>query len=205
MRSISCAIALQSWLTELRVVSADDIRSQVVGRCMAGANSPLSSATLGLQKFAQAGIPARQLILGIPWCVISPLSSTLRTHQHSTCSDLNDARLDSKIKREPFARCRQHLCAWCRRYGYGYSCLEGEPGAASLANPTSPFCVIKQVPFRGVACSDAAGGEMAYVSLMRLVDGGNTTSGVQWDESTGSNCTRNQSLLECPVRCLSSR
>ena len=45
---------------------------------------------------------------------------------------------------------------------------------------------------------------MAYVSLMRLVDGGNTTSGVQWDESTGSNCTRNQSLLDDPVRCLSS-
>ena len=79
--------------------------------------------------------------------------------------------------------------------GYGYSCLQGEPGAASLANPTSPFCVIKQVPFRGVACSDAAGGEMAYVQLMRLVDGGNTTSGVQWDESTGSNCTMNEHSL----------
>ena len=79
--------------------------------------------------------------------------------------------------------------------GYGYSCLQGEPGAASLANPTSPFCVIKQVPFRGVACSDAAGGEMAYVQLMRLVDGGNTTSGVQWDESTGSNCTMDRCLL----------
>ena len=35
---------------------------------------------------------------------------------------------------------------------------------------------------------------MAYVQLMRLVDGGNTTSGVQWDESTGSNCTMNESL-----------
>ena len=72
-----CAIALQPWLTELCVVSADDIRSQVVGRCMAGANSPLSSATLGLQKFAQAGIPARQLILGIPWCVTSTLPHVL--------------------------------------------------------------------------------------------------------------------------------
>ena len=55
--------------------------------------------------------------------------------------------------------------------------------------------MIKQVPFRGVDCSDAAGGEMAYVSLMRLVDGGNTTSGVQWDESTGSNCTMNEHSL----------
>ena len=101
----------------------------------------------------------------------------------------------TRRSREPSARCWQHLCAWRRRYGYGYSCLEGEPGAASLANPTSPFCVIKQVPFRGVDCSDAAGGEMAYVSLMRLVDGGNTTSGVQWDESTGSNCTMDRCLL----------
>ena len=58
-------------------VRADDIRSQVVGRCMAGANSPLSSATLGLQKFVQAGIPARQLILGIPWCVTSTLPHVL--------------------------------------------------------------------------------------------------------------------------------
>ena len=36
---------------------------------------------------------------------------------------------------------------------------------------------------------------MAYVSLMRLVDGGNATSGVQWDESTGSNCTMDRCLL----------
>jgi di-N-acetylchitobiase len=92
-----------------------DVRSQVIDRCLADANSPIGAATLGLTKYLQAGVPAKQLILGTPW------------------------------------------------YGYGYACLEGQgQGSASLANPTSPFCVVKSVPFRGVPCSDAAGGEISH-------------------------------------------
>eukprot|EP01043_Picozoa_sp_COSAG02_P049647 COSAG02_NODE_5008_length_4726_cov_3.358764_4_plen_142_part_00 len=44
-----------------------DVRSQVVDRCLAGSNSPVGSATLGLSKWLQAGVPAQQLILGVPW------------------------------------------------------------------------------------------------------------------------------------------
>lgn len=116
-----------------------DVRSQVTDRCLAGANSPIGAATLGLSKWLQAGVPPQQLILGVPW------------------------------------------------YGYGYPCVEDAgPDTASLANPLSPFCVISQVAFRGVGCSDAAGGEMAYVSLQQLLAENRTTTGRRWENSTGS-------------------
>ena len=96
------------------------------------------AATLGLRKYLEAGVPAKQLILGVPW------------------------------------------------YGYGYTCLEGQgPGTASLANAASPYCVIEQVPFRGVPCSDAAGGELAYVGVMEMLNtNATTTGGSQWVNST---------------------
>lgn len=116
-----------------------DVRSQVIDRCLAGANSPIGAATFGLSKWLQAGVPPKQLILGVPW------------------------------------------------YGYGYSCIDDAgPDTASLTNPVSPFCVIKQVPFRGVGCSDAAGAEMAYVSLQKLLVENRTTTGRRWSNSTGS-------------------
>jgi hypothetical protein len=71
--------------------------------------------------------------------------------------------------------------------GYGYTCSEDAgPNTASLSNPLSPFCVIEQVPFRGVPCSDAAGGEMAYVSLQKLLVENRTTTGRLWENSTQS-------------------
>jgi di-N-acetylchitobiase len=117
-----------------------DVRSQVLDRCLAGANAPIGAATQGLHKFLELGVPAERLILGLPW------------------------------------------------YGYRYPCLEGQgSGTASLRNPTSPFCVIEQVPFRGVSCSDAAGGELAYVGVMRLLNANrSTTNGSHRDRSTTS-------------------
>ena len=57
-------------------------------------------------------------------------------------------------------------------YGYRYPCL---PGTAADAR----FCSIAEVPFRGINCSDAAGGEVAISSLLTLLP--NSTTGRQWD------------------------
>ena len=49
-------------------VMAYDMRSQMWGpRCAARANSPLPLVRRGLREFQQLGIPARQLVLGLPW------------------------------------------------------------------------------------------------------------------------------------------
>ena len=51
-----------------------------------------------------------------------------------------------------------------------YPCL---PGTA----PDARFCPIKEVPFRGVNCSDAAGGEIGYQSIQAMVDSNGTITG----------------------------
>mmetsp|Transcript_37776 Transcript_37776/g.82775 ORF Transcript_37776/g.82775 Transcript_37776/m.82775 type:complete len:402 (-) Transcript_37776:263-1468(-) len=65
-------------------------------------------------------------------------------------------------------------------YGYRYPCL---PGTASDA----AYCPIKQVPFRGVNCSDAAGTEVSYASMMRTLHStdSSVTGGLRRDENTG--------------------
>jgi len=45
-------------------------------------------------------------------------------------------------------------------YGYQYPCLNG-------TQPHDRFCPIRQVPFRGVGCSDAAGIEVPYSNLLQ--------------------------------------
>jgi len=64
-------------------------------------------------------------------------------------------------------------------YGYRYPCL---PGTAADA----VYCPIKQVPFRGVNCSDAAGIEVGYARIrevLRSVDP--NMSGLRRDSNTG--------------------
>ena len=46
-------------------------------------------------------------------------------------------------------------------YGYQYPCLSGTDKKAR-------YCEIPEVPFRGINCSDAAGGELALGSLLNL-------------------------------------
>ena len=63
-------------------------------------------------------------------------------------------------------------------YGYRYPCL---PGTGADAR----FCPIRRVPFRGVACSDAAGSQVpvgAILQRLRL----NSTGGRQWDSTQGA-------------------
>lgn len=58
-------------------------------------------------------------------------------------------------------------------YGYYYPCL-------SLSETNE--CRIKEVPFRGVNCSDAAGTQINYYDLIKLVK--NSTTGRIWDLTT---------------------
>ena len=96
---------------DLLYIMMYDTRSQIFDACIAGPNAGLPIAILGAQQYLDVGVPASQLILGVPW------------------------------------------------YGYSYPCL---PGTA----PDARFCPIKEVPFRGVNCSDAAGSEMGFSKIM---------------------------------------
>lgn len=59
-------------------------------------------------------------------------------------------------------------------YGYDYPCIDME-------SKTSKFCPIQEIPFRGVNCSDAAGGERSFSDIMSQVNAGNMTGDLQWD------------------------
>ena len=53
-------------------------------------------------------------------------------------------------------------------YGYRYPCLPG-------TLPDSVYCPIKQVPFRGINCSDAAGTEIPGRDILKALRSTNTT------------------------------
>jgi di-N-acetylchitobiase len=65
-------------------------------------------------------------------------------------------------------------------YGYRYACL---PGTALDAE----YCPIKFAPFRGVNCSDAAGGQQGYASVMKVLHSSDVeaTGGLKRDRHTG--------------------
>jgi di-N-acetylchitobiase len=60
-------------------------------------------------------------------------------------------------------------------YGYRYPCLEA-------AIDDAPWCQMRPVPFVGAPCSDAAGGQVDYADIRRLV----RRLGIveQWDPTT---------------------
>jgi di-N-acetylchitobiase len=65
-------------------------------------------------------------------------------------------------------------------YGYRYPCIAGTA-------PDAVYCPIKEIPFRGVNCSDAAGSEHDYLAIRQLVLSGiNVTRPVSYDSNTGS-------------------
>ncbi|KAK0054727.1 di-N-acetylchitobiase [Biomphalaria pfeifferi] len=97
---------------DLLFVMAYDEQSQILGECLAGPNSALASAGVGLDAYLNGyNISASKLILGVPW------------------------------------------------YGYIYECTE----------LVGDNCYIKEVPFRGVNCSDAAGTQYDYGPLHELI------------------------------------
>ncbi|KAI3428045.1 hypothetical protein D9Q98_006431 [Chlorella vulgaris] len=72
--------------TDLLFVMAYDTQSQIWGRCVASANSPLALVQRGLQQWLQLGAPRSKLVLGLPWygykypCVNSGFAG-----QHDLC------------------------------------------------------------------------------------------------------------------------
>lgn len=65
-------------------------------------------------------------------------------------------------------------------YGYRYPCL---PGTSTDA----VYCPIKQVPFRGVNCSDAAGVEVGYARMREVLQrtDPDISGGLRRDPNTG--------------------
>jgi di-N-acetylchitobiase len=52
-----------------------------------------------------------------------------------------------------------------------------------MESPTSKYCPIKEVPFRGVNCSDAAGHELNYGKITQYLNANATLTGRRWDKS----------------------
>ncbi|WIA29055.1 hypothetical protein OEZ86_011567 [Tetradesmus obliquus] len=48
-------------------IMAYDTASQILGRCIAGANSPLDAVRRSVRQWLALGIPASKLVLGLPW------------------------------------------------------------------------------------------------------------------------------------------
>lgn len=63
-------------------------------------------------------------------------------------------------------------------YGYRYPCLEQQGEAIDDAS----WCQIRPVPFFGAPCSDAAGGQIDYGDIRRLVKSHGLVE--QWDPTT---------------------
>ncbi|XP_050408793.1 di-N-acetylchitobiase [Patella vulgata] len=56
-----------SAVSDFVFVMAYDERSQILGECIAGANSPLVNAQLGIESYLSLNIPAYKMVLGVPW------------------------------------------------------------------------------------------------------------------------------------------
>jgi len=66
-------------------------------------------------------------------------------------------------------------------YGYNYPCI----GASASLN--NPVCQLKLVPFRGVNCSDAAGTQLTYQTIMDMIqDPTVKKTTIQWDTKNNS-------------------
>lgn len=60
-------------------------------------------------------------------------------------------------------------------YGYDYPCTN------DMESPQSKYCPIKEVPFRGVNCSDAAGKERNFDDITEQLERNQTITGRMWD------------------------
>ena len=144
---------------DLLYIMMYDTRSQIFDVCLAGPNAGLPIAQLGAQQYLDVGVPAKQLVLGVPvrhahththtslssfcsldllsladalYCTLVPLSTCHPLRQHAAVSQLAVCLP---------AACRYRSSQW---YGYDYPCDSDD------MKPTDRFCPIKFVPFRGV-------------------------------------------------------
>lgn len=140
-------------------VMAYDMRSQMWAQvCTAEANAPLPLVQQGLQEFQAQGIPARKLVLGVPWY----------GYRYSCCS--RDAAANAATQGGAMASLRSRA-----RHAQAHAANDG--GRVSI-------CEIAPAQFRGAPCSDAAGAQVPYgdvMALMRL-----HRAAVEWDEHASS-------------------
>lgn len=64
-------------------------------------------------------------------------------------------------------------------YGYKYPCLPG-------TSPVAEFCPIQLKPFRGIQCSDAAGTEVGFETMLKMSKSSAASTPIRWDNSTSS-------------------
>lgn len=82
-------------------------------------------------------------------------------------------------------------------YGYRYPCLNGTESNAT-------YCPIRQVPFRGINCSDAAGVEIPYTKILEVAKNmtdqeRKETGGIRRDEYMDAaymNCVYNGTVYQ---------
>jgi di-N-acetylchitobiase len=51
----------------LLLLHCNPVAGQILGRCIAGANSPIDAVRRSVRQWLSLGIPASKLVLGLPW------------------------------------------------------------------------------------------------------------------------------------------
>eukprot|EP01097_Dermamoeba_algensis_P010682 TRINITY_DN796_c0_g2_i1.p1 TRINITY_DN796_c0_g2~~TRINITY_DN796_c0_g2_i1.p1 ORF type:complete len:239 (-),score=46.87 TRINITY_DN796_c0_g2_i1:117-833(-) len=150
-------------------------------------------------------IPGSQVTYDVAW---SPDCIDLRCYDHKGLADATDFLfvmsydLRSQIKNgpcvasanSPYNLVKKGVYEFMRLgistdklvlgvpwYGYDYPCLPSMKNRLSAnEGDAEDLCYLKYVPFRGVNCSDAAGGEMGFGGVIEVLK--NSTTGRLWDD-----------------------
>lgn len=107
---------------------------------MASANSPLAEVEMGVRRWLDTGMDPQKLILGLPWCA--------RAH-------------DQQPVYIPLSTIAPLYATYRRRYGYLYPCTN-DPSRDGV-------CTLEPTSFRGAPCSDAAGRQVCFGELQRML------------------------------------
>ena len=150
--------------TDLLFVMSYDTRSQIYHQSLAAANTPIQIAALGLRDYLALGVPPEKLVMGFPWYGYNYTCNQVSTWPHSSTLHINH-RLEFKqtLKHPPKIHSKHE-------YTHTYQ----GPNAISPASAwrkESKLCPIECVPFRGAPCSDAAGGELNFAIIQRVLRG----------------------------------
>jgi di-N-acetylchitobiase len=156
-----------------------DVQSQVVGRCLADANSPLGAASLGLQvsRFqAHFYVDMSYLYVIYHRFYVYRLYSLLIHAICCVCLEPNHQQYISMGV--PPAK----LILGVPWYGFDYPCHDADAVSVRLLDIDpqqllqSPYCTLSPAPFRGAPCSDASGSEKAYLQITQLLEGRSPSS-----------------------------
>ncbi|KAK9841972.1 hypothetical protein WJX81_002090 [Elliptochloris bilobata] len=124
---------------DLVFIMAYDMQSQIWGRCVASANSPLALVRRGVQQYLDLGVPASKLVLGLPWygyeypceggapgkaCMLKPTE-----FRGAPCSDAAGAQKEYLELMQRLARNATSGVLWDETQVAPYFEYEGEHGA----------------------------------------------------------------------------